>query len=63
VKFVDAWGQHLVPWGFSPYGALAVELNFGNEGEKRMRRNIAGRNQIIAGRNRLPHCDKGPPQG
>jgi hypothetical protein len=47
-----------------------VELNFGNEAEKRMRRIIAGeigiiagRNRIIAGRNRLPHRDNGLPQG
>jgi hypothetical protein len=29
-------------WGFSPYDALAKELNFGNERVYRMRRIIAG---------------------
>jgi hypothetical protein len=71
VKFVDAWGQHLVrsTWGFPPYGALAAELNFGNEGENGCGGLsqgeigiIAGRNRMNAGRNRLPQRDNGRAQ-
>ena len=37
-------GQHLVQstWVFPPYNALTAELNFCNEGARRMRRIIAG---------------------